>query len=87
MILLGCAASQASAQKSVSREMIEEVETSPVENDMKVSSDRVLIPIPISDPSLATGLGVVALRLFAFGGAARPSLIGAGVASFGSTEQ
>jgi len=50
------------------------------ETGLKPASDWVFMPIPISNPSIGTGLALTALHLFPFGGSTQPSLIGAGAA-------
>lgn len=58
---------------------VEEVEPK-AETGIKTTSDWVFMPIPISNPSIGTGLALTALHLFPFGGSTQPSLIGAGAA-------
>jgi outer membrane protein assembly factor BamA len=67
------------AQTLVPRQTAEEGETPPTEPSLKAgASDWVFMPIPISNPSIGTGLAVAALNLFPFGGAKQPSLVGFG---------
>lgn len=75
---LACVAMPASAEDLVPRRTIEESETPPTEPSLKAPSDWVLMPIPVSNPSIGTGLAVAALNLFPFGGAKQPSLFGLG---------
>ncbi|HVY08227.1 MAG TPA: hypothetical protein VHB46_19785, partial [Burkholderiales bacterium] len=74
------------AQELVPNRGVKEVESPPPETgvdlkvDAKAGGEWVLMPIPVSNPSIGTGLALTALHLFPFGGASQPSLIGAGAA-------
>lgn len=78
LFILSCAL-HAAGQEIVSPKGVEEVEPNP-ETGLKAASDWVFMPIPISNPSIGTGLALTALHLFPFGGSSQPSLIGAGAA-------
>lgn len=80
MLVAACIAPfQAAAQEIVPNKGVEAVEPR-AEAGLKGGSDWVFMPIPISNPSIGTGLALTALQLFPFGGSSQPSLIGAGAA-------
>ena len=80
LAFLACLAAPGSAAELIPKQTVEDGETPPTEPSLKAPSDWVFMPIPVSNPSVGTGLAVAGLHLFPFGGASQPSLFGLGAA-------